>query len=287
MTITEPRSIMMLKVLINKFNPKAGNAFLKFLPPEEIKAVESQENIDSADILPLMKQPQTIIEKMHYSWIKPLLNKFPKEMHPLILGALNSDQAKGLKKIASVVPANLTTMVKDFIIDLLFSEIDSNHLPLEYLPETELSPLAQWDKKELLELIDFLGLHDLALDIRSIVNKKHLENFYSCLSQKQLYYLRICLSQKERLTIPKLGINPAVKDCNKLKTVLHQRGLMRLGKALCGEHPDHLWYIIHTLDTGRGKILQHYYQKEPIPKVTFILSTQVINVMNFLKKNKT
>lgn len=278
------KSWMMLKVLINRFNPKAGNSLSKFLPQEDAQKL-SNIDILSSDVKPLLYLPQRLLERMHYSWIVPYLAKTPKNLHPFVIGALSPTQRLKLEKKLAITSAKLAPPVKNFMIEQLYSLMNiEDHLPMEYLPETELSPLLKWNKTQLVSLIDFLGLYDLASEIRHIVNKKYLDNLYSCLSQHELYYLKICLYQKEKLVTPKLGINPAEKNCEQLKSILHKRGITRLGKALSGQHPDLIWYVMHTLDAGRGKILFGYYQKEQITNVTPILKSQVINVMNFLKK---
>ncbi|MBA3721037.1 MAG: hypothetical protein H0W88_01380 [Parachlamydiaceae bacterium] len=252
-----------------------------------MKTVMNQD-IQSSDLIPLLYQHQRVLETMHYSWIKPLVESFPVEVQPLIVGALAPAQSASLQKITNISPLSVSSVVKNFIVNRLYTLLEKeHHLPVEYLPTTELTPLTTWNKKELVHLIDFLGLHDLAAEIRNIVNKRHLENIYSCLTPKQLYYLKVCTYQKEKLVPPKLGINPAEKNCDRLKVLIHQRGLLRLGKALSGQHPDLFWYIVHTLDIGRGKILMNYYKSQPIPNVTPILKLQVTNVMNFLKKSET
>jgi hypothetical protein len=282
----EARGWIMLRVLMNRYNPQTGNALLKLLPAEDLKAVMSQD-IRSTDLTPLMLQPQKILTNMHYSWLKPLIDQFPSNLHPLFLGALTPVQSLYLQKKMEIKSTSLSEPVKNFILHQVYALLkDPQPLPIEYLPETELSPLAKWSKKDLVMLIDFLGLYDLAPEIRSIVNKRYLENIYSCLSSKQLYYLKICLYQKDKLVIPKLGINPAEKNCERLKSLLHQRGLIRLGKALCGQHPDLMWYVTHTLDIGRGTILARYYQAQMLTNITTILKLQVVNVMNFIKKSK-
>lgn len=271
---------MMLRVLINRYNPKAGDALLKFLPQEEAKTVLSQE-IRSTDLMPLLYQPQKLLERMHYSWIQPLLDQFPPRLYKLAASALTPEQITGLKIDAPLSPS---PPVKTFMINRLYTLLQADkHLPFDYLPETDLSPLGNWTKNKLVLLIDFLGLHDLASEVRRIVNKNHLQNIYACLSPQQLYYLKVCLHQKEMVTAPKLGIDPSKQDCNKLKKIMHRRGLLRLSKALCSQHPDFVWYLAHQLDTGRGELLLNAYKPDSDPKVTSFLKGQVINIMNFLK----
>jgi hypothetical protein len=237
----ETRGWMLLRVLINRYNPKAKDALLRYLPHDETEMLLSQD-IRSDDFLPILFQPQRLIERLHYSWIKPLLSHFSESLQPLVIAALSPEQRKGFQEKS--LPS-LTKPVRSFFIQQLYSHLDAEkHLPLEYLPETELSPLIHWKKSELIDLVDFLGLHDLAAEIRHIVDKNMLNNLYSCLSQKKMYYLKICLHQKELLVVPKLEFDARQKDCEKLGQVLHRRGLARLGKALAGQHPDLVWYLI-------------------------------------------
>lgn len=275
----DKRGRMMLRVLINRYNPKAGNALLKFLPEKEAKAVMDQD-IRSNDLGPILQQPQRSLSKIHYSWIQPVLQKFPESLQPVIMAALTAEQIAGLN-IPSPTP--ISDVAKAFILTQLYQQLNiSEHWPIEYLPETDLSPLSKWKKAQLVDLCDFLGLYDLASEVRHIVNRNYLKNIYTCLTPKQLHYLKACLHQKEQLVSPKLGIDPTKQDCSRLKQIIHRRGLLRLGKAFCGQHPDFVWHIAHVLDMGRGNLLLKEYQPQELPKVTKILKQQVLHVMNFL-----
>src|SRR4051812_41457364 len=103
---------MMLRVLINRHNPKAGEGLLKFLPKEEAQQVLNQE-IQSLEIEPILYQPQKILERMHYSWIKPHLEKFPKALQPVAVSALAKEQAEGF---TSIRPIKISPPVKTFFI---------------------------------------------------------------------------------------------------------------------------------------------------------------------------
>lgn len=273
----------MLRVFINRYNPKAGNALIKFLPQEEAQAVMSQD-IRSTDLAPILQQPQKSLNRIHYSWIQPVLQKFPEGLQPIVAAALTTEQIAGLK-IGS--PIAINDIAKVFILNQLYQKLEiGDRVPVEYLQETEFTLLANWSKAQIMDLADFLGLYDLASEVRHIVNRNHLKNIYSCLTSKQLYYLKVCLHQKQQLVSPKLGIDPTKQDCQKLKQVIHRRGLARLGKALCGQHADLVWHIAHVVDMGRGTILLKEYQPQEIPRVTQILKQQVLSIMNFLKTSE-
>ena len=276
----DKRECMSLRVLINRFNPKAGNRLLNFLHEEDKQAVRDIE-IDSTLLTPLLEQPQNGVAKIHYSWIEPLISHFPSSLQPAVLSSLTSEQKEGLDAQPSLP---LPHFVRIFYLNQIYAllKIDE-HFPLEYLPTTPLSSLLQWKKQELMHLADFLGLYDLAAEMRHIVNRDQLKNIYSCLTPKQFHYLKICLHQKEKIISPKLGLDFSQSNCAKLKQVVHKRGLIRLGKALCGEHRDFVWHLAHILDKGRGNLLLKEYRESPFEKVTPILKQQVMHLMNYLK----
>lgn len=269
----------MLRVLINRYHSKEGHALLKFLPEEERQSVMDQE-VSSMDLTPILEQPQKALAKIHYSWIQPLEEAFPDSLRPALIAALTAQKLAGLKEPSAL---SISEVARKFILNQIYDSLKiDEHLPLEYLPQGELLPLAQWSRGDMIHLMDFLGLYDLASEVRQIVNRNYLKNIYACLTPKQFYYLKVCLHQKERLTSPKLGIDPTQQDCPKLKKIIHRRGLLRLGRALCGEHPDLVWHIAHTLDRGRGNVLLQEYHTEPLHKVTQLLKEQVLNLVNSL-----
>lgn len=280
------KSAILLKVLVNRYEKGSPEIALKWLPEETIKNI-AQIPIIANDPLPLFEAPQKALNKMHYSWFLPHIEKLPKEIQLSVISSFSDIQSSRLKKMLNLESENapLSPLIKNYIAHAFSRCISGIHetLPLEYLPETPFNVLATWSKNDLVELIEFLGIHDLSNEMKRIVDKKILKNAYNCLSSKEQQYLKLCMHQKEKVTTPSLGLEKWKGEASKLKTVLQTRGVIRLGKALSGNHPDLLWHLGHTLDTGRGSALLKYYNKTALPGITAALSQQVINLMNFLK----
>lgn len=282
----KPRGWMFLRVLINRYHQGLPEMLLQLLPQQEAQSALAHD-IASSDLTPLLDHAQIVIKRLHYSWMKPAIEKFSRTMQPFFIASLPKELASRIQRhmdpTLKVKP--LTDALKPFFLRILYQTLDADdRLPIEYLPESPLSPLMHWSKTELVDLIDFLGLHDLSGELRQVVAKQALSSIYECLSPKQAVYLKMCLHQKETVKSAPLKINFKQLDCDQLLKDLHRRGLMRLGKALSGQHPDFIWYLSRTLDTGRGSLLSQFYSPQPTPKVTQALTIQVVNLMNFLKK---
>lgn len=279
------QNLYFFKVLINRFHPGINPAFFKSLPQDEVKEAFA-DITPSQDASIAFSWPDRLISRTHYSWLLPAIQALPAGLQKPVINSLPETHIKGIAKILKIQPSksNLAPHAKAFLLQRLYQAWKPEEaLPPEYLPISPLSDLLALSKPELVDLIDLLAMHDLAEAIRHIVGKKHLKALYLCLSPQKQQYLRICLHKKEKLTAPKLDIEKWDGSQSNLLTILHRRGMLRLGKALCGQSRHFLWNIVHTLDTGRGNVVSEYYHESPIPGVTPLLVQQVINVINFLK----
>lgn len=276
---------IMMRVLMNRFHGGTPEAFLKNMPQENVQMVLSQD-IHVDDPTPALIQPQQIIEKIHYSWMPPAIEQFPGAMQDLLIQALPPQHSVGIQKMMkkSLYGPKLSLPIRIFLMNLLYKKLSpSAVLPVKFLPISNLSILADTTKSELVRIIDFLGIQDLAEAIRFIVDKKKLKSVYNWLTPLKQNYLKVCLHQKDKLPIPKLDLEHWDGNYEKLDMLLHRRGLIRFAKALSGQHPDLFWHIIHILDIGRGSILNKHYTKESIPGVTPALTQQLFGLLNFLK----
>lgn len=281
----QSKSSTLFKVLLNRFHPGIGETFLHNLPSEEAKEIIKQ-NVSSEDPSGMLSWERDIIAKTHYSWLASIVRQLPKELHAPMAGSLPEPQCSKLKTYLKIKTSDSPSPIfKNFLIHQLFQKWNPiDLLPHQYLPQTPLSFLLDLSKEQLVELIDFLALHDLAEAIRHIVDKKNLKTIYQCLSPKKQQYLRACLHLKEKIAAPKLEIEKWDGNQEKLNSLLHRRGMFRLGKATCGQTPQFIWHLTHILDVGRGTVILNYYHEEPIPKVTPYLVQQLQFVNNFLKQ---
>jgi hypothetical protein len=204
----------------------------------------------------------------------------------LLISSLPNESAEILSSMtSSPLVEEPSPVIQNFLFALLYEKLNfSSVKPAAFLAETTLTPLLSLSKPELIELIYYLGIYDLAQELRQIVDKSIIRNVNNALSIKKQRFLKICMHQKEKISVAKLGLMNWKGDGSQLTRVLHRRGLLRLGGALSGQHPDFIWYIVHRLDSGRGNILEKSYSKKEIPVASSALVLQVLGAINFIKK---
>lgn len=268
----EYRSQLMLHLLMNKFHPRGKEKLEAFLPEEE-RGLLAGTITHAVDISPLLHQEKDFLHKTHYSWLEPFVKKFPPSLQKTAQASFSSAAQQKWSPVQSFFAHQFA----------LFLET-AQHLPADYLPSQELSPLLQWRKEQLVALIQGLGLYDLREEMREIVDKVLLQKIQDALSLEQRRYLRVCLPQKERLHTPKLGIHWPDMTKEQMQRALQKRGLARLAAACCELHPDFIWALAHRLDRGRGQILLNFFSKPAMPKVVTLLRSQVVHLMDFLSR---
>lgn len=283
----QPKTAIMLRVLMNRYHQGAPSALLEGLPAEDAKLVLDQDII-STDVSQIVIRPNELLgDQIHYSWLQPVLETFTPSMQSLLISALPKESSEALAKLMNKPKLpKPTQLAQNFLLLALCRKFSKRAvMPMQFLPEAPLNVLMTLKKAELLELIDYLGLYDLAEEIRHIVDKILLNSIYACLSIKKQHYLRICLHQKEKLkAAAKIGLVNWKGDAEQLGRLLHRRGLLRLSYALSGQPRDFVWYLAHRLDVGRGHILGKSYSDKEISGVSAYLAQQVINTLNFLKR---
>lgn len=284
------KNATLFKVFLNHFHPGAQEKILASLPQREREEI-IETKITSQNPVAFLSWPQELIARTHYSWLAPIIRQTPAFLRKATVAALPEPQSSKLLSflhISSPCP-KLAPPVKTFLINAFFQQWSPPAIiPLTDLQQSQLTPLLYLSKNELVELIDLLSIHDLADSMRRIVDKKLLEKIYHCLSLTRQKYLRFCLRNKEKATAPELEVSKWNGESDSLHVLLHQRGLLRLGKALSGQSQEFIWHLTHVLDTGRGQTLIGYSKKKEIAGITPLLIQQVLSILNFLKqKDKT
>lgn len=282
----QDRSSTYLRLLLNRYHKGPQEAVLTPLPEEKAKKV-SELTINTEDCETILAAPLENLRRIHYSWMLDTLEKLPQSSIVYMLGLVPPEKAEKIQaalKIKSKPPA-LSPLMKKFILQRLANDFPFKDTPpFSHIPESELSFLAHLQKQELVQLIDFLGLYDLSEEIHNIVDKRVLEKIYNALTPKKKSYVKKCLQSKEKLVTNRLNLEYWDGDQAKLLKLIHHRGMVRLGYALCNQDQNLIWHITRTLDSGRGKKLLRYINDKEIPGVTKTLREQVLDVMAFFKK---
>ncbi len=281
------RSIAMLRVLLNHYHRDSVEFLIKYLSDEEKQSV-LDIGITSGDYSVIADLSKDVIQRFHYSWLYRIVEKVPEELHPFVFASLTKSQAEGLSGLLEepMQDVSLPDKTKQFFIDYLFPFFSSrNVFPRRWLSESELSPLLEMSKRQLVTTIDFLGIHDLARELPQVLDKKILKGIYEALSETKRLYLRRCLKAKDKASFPDLNLRHWNGDVISLEKTLHYRGLMRLGIAVSQESLNFLWHLCHMLDVGRAQeIKKSVRNKEEIAALSVPLRSHVVDLITFLKE---
>lgn len=255
-----------LRGIFEEFNSKNFSEFLAYLPPDLRQHLSQLEHFPKP-CGSLVEESLTLVHKIHYSWFAKVFENKNLDTLVFYLPFFESKQREGLLKILNISPTKLWSppaWCRFFFAQTLYGLIkEADIVPMACLAPSNFNDLLFLEKKRLIRLIDYLGIHSLAPEIHKIVDRKVLEKIYTILSKNQIKYLKQCLKQIKGPIASKhsMKLNTWDGNANTLKLLLHKKGLKHLALGLKKESPSLRWYLSRFLDIGRGQALQRQFEK--------------------------
>lgn len=256
-------SWVVFKNLLERGGSGLQSSIGRYLAREELEKLESVRP-SKGDPFSHSTTMEARLGRIHYSWLITFLEPFAENDKAKILSVLDKSQSAKLQshfKLADAIRP-LKEVAKSYLASAVYEWLVSDQkefLPFEFLPDHPLNALLDLSKRELQVLVDYLGLHDLAMELKHVIKSEQIKKIQRVLSKEEREYLKSLLRTKEPLSFARLNLDGWNGDGEKLKAILHHRGFNRLAKALFGCHPSLLWHICHRLDTGRTKILRKFF----------------------------
>ena len=263
--MTTSRSEILLKAFLQECSPEKQSRLESFLSESKRLDVQEAPRIGKAPSGALL--PDSLLNHVHWSWLLPILKTYSEPEQVAFLSALSPSSAHRLSSSLQLVTplAVLTEVAKSYFCELLERDLllhKESLLPRDCLPPSPLNELLHLSKNQLIHLVNLLSLHDLALELRQIVETKILKKIYSFLTEEERKRLKEISSHKESFPLSRLPLDRWDGQEESLRLFLHRRGLARLSYALAHQDPDLIWYISHRLDIGRGSHLLTLCAKE-------------------------
>lgn len=230
--------------------------------------------------------PAAELKNIHFSWFDPLFRTFSENEVRLFLSALSPEQTKGLKKLLlfSNHGAELNPSVRPFFEMTLWEKLSGKDLiPIECLPDSPLNALLTLSPASFSSLIDYLGIHDLATEVKQIIETARLKQIHAALKPNELTYLKTLLHRKEPLSFKRMEMQTWDGKNATLRALLHQRGMNRLAKALYRKEKSLLWYVSHKLDMEAGELLLKLATPLEHPRAQEILVGQVTELLTLIQ----
>ncbi len=279
---------LVCRTFIEKRKKESRRALFSFLTPADREKI-STLSPPSQDISAGFDLNSELLKWTHPSWFTPLLRSFSEKEICLFLSSLDKAKAdllrKSLKCSMPLVP--LTSLAQSFFKEKMAHFLMTEEvLPLEALPKTALRPLLDLPSEDLRLLIELLGLHDLAVELKQIIDSTQLKKIFSVFPKEKEIFLKSLAHKKEHVLFRRIEISRWDGKAETLLQILFQRGLNRLAKALYPESPYFLWHVKRRIEMEDAEILSSLCKSLEHPRAYSFLSAQVLDAISFIHKIK-
>ncbi len=267
------------KALIERCPVDEQAELLALLPLEERKSLEA---LPSATLPSKEGRGKDLLDRVHFSWMAPFLRTFGVQDLRLFLGALSKEQVEGLRLLLgfSMSLLELTAEAKNFTAHLLLTHLTRGEplIPPQLIPTSALKPLLDLDQEGLRRLMRYLGLYDLAFEMKQIIATSEIKKILSCLKKEEKAFLQSLKNQSELLVFKRLFLQSWDETRATLLSLLEERGLQRLAVALYNQEKSLIWIIAHTLELPIATALLKLCKPPSEPRISSLLIQQILNL---------
>ncbi len=256
------KSYRLFSQLATRFDPSTNLASFLQSKPEREKLSFQTETLLS---------PGSLLKGVHPSWLEPLADGLPKETFALFL----SSKGEEVKAAPFIRPFLASLMVKKLVPEDL--------APREHLPSSPLNDLLKISREELLFVIDWLGLVDLAIEIRQVVDRRVIAKVEQALTEQERRRLQDLIKQPIKWLPQRILLASWDGRRASLFKELHPRGLYRLSRAVAGENKDFIWYLTHKLDVGRARVITRGLESKATEQLVPYFRGQLLDLLKGLQ----
>ena len=275
------KKTVILKTLLNQYTPELQSELVSLLS-NDLKQSLATCSYDQSDITIFISQKQAALQSMHYSWIVKLLEDTAENLQQFLIAGLSSEQLKGLAKIG-LKPISSAKVFHHFFAAELEKLLQLDHLlPREMMPKSRFESLLFLSKDQLLQIIDLLGLFDLSLEVKKILDRDTLRQIYAALSQTEVKFLKVCLHARNRSAKPGSMLKSKPVEKKLLRQNIYQKGLLRFCLAISDEDQNFWTYLAWKFDIGRGKLILDQLQKKHKFADISSFQKQLLEVVKFI-----
>lgn len=277
---------MFFDLLLKRYHPRDPGTIVALLTPEEQERCKVSSS--PSQLSDWLVSCVEVLSAIHPQWIVDALKTFEEKRHASILSALPEALCVHVCRLGKWREPSLHVrpqFAHRILQDLLHALQDDTYIPSSAVPKSPYSPLLHLNTEHLTQIIDGMGLRDLAGVVRGMIDKKFLHTIYSVLKPQEQKLLRVYIQQKEQLKSPPLVLKAWDGRGETLRVMYHERGLMRMAMALHGQSAGFLWHFFHRLSPQEAKTLQHTMQhRTPQGQVAALLTQQLLGVMEFFQR---
>ncbi len=269
------------KALIEQQSPPQRKKLLDFLPDSQKAAIQKAPE---QKVLFCSLSPDEVLDTIHPSWLLHILQPYTENERGFFLATLAPPLSSQLKKLMAI-KKNLPTLTpfgKNFLRREMFELIKKERgeaLPKNALPDSKFNILISWDAARISLLSFWLGLYDLAEELRYVIDKQVWQRIEAALSPAEWQAVKNFQTKKERLAFGRIALKDALESPAKLRLTTEQYGMNRLAKALYGEHSSLLWHLMLHMDQKRADFLAKLCTPLAKPELKESLVNQVFGLI--------
>lgn len=147
-------------------------------------------------------------------------------------------------------------------LTMLFEKALTDFPPPAYLPFHPLIEILGDTGVALSKLVYFLGLFDVAAEVKKIISQKTLKTLQNAFDAQEIFFLNATARREEIKALPPIHLEQYNGNVNQLKDFILERGIVRFARGIHNAPTQYHFFITYFLPKKIGKEVNHWLKNK-------------------------
>lgn len=235
------QKFLALQEKLKRVSPEKRVHLISYLPESYRKEIENP--LFPQNALRVEMTPEKMVRRIDTSHFKRYIDMLPKSEQHLFITAFPKYKQVDLTSRNAVYTEYKSKKLSRTILLSLFNELEDFPPPsmLPYHPTIE---LLSDTGVPLLKLISYLGLIDIAVEVKKIISKTTLKKLQAAFDKEQIAFINQIAKKENIPTLAPMNITSYDGEVELLNRLIQERGMYRFAQAI-KDTPQEYRFFFH------------------------------------------
>ncbi len=245
------QNVLALNSKLSLLTPSKKAHLISYLP-DHLKKALADETFPEKTV-PVSLTIEKLTRRIDISHFKEFLKTLPANEQKVFISAFPKYKQVQLSDEPTTFGEFTAEGLSNTVLKMLFEKVLKGFPPPVYLPFHPILEILGDTGIALIKLVHYLGLYDVAMELKTIISRKTLKTLQSAFDAEEISFLNIASNKEGGKLLSPIHLEEYNGDEKELREYILERGIYRFAQGIHNAPIEYHFFITYFLPVKIGE----------------------------------